>query len=210
MAEFDPVLKYIQQFSSDPSDILRDIERETFLTTLAPQMISGKIQGRFLSMISKMIRPRRVLEIGSFTGYGAICLAEGLVSDGMVFTIEANIELEKTIHQNIADANLIDRITLLIGQAEKLIPEMDERFDLVFIDAAKKDYAQFYDLVFDKVVSGGFILADNVLWAGKVLQANADRETQLIHRFNDKVNRDKRVENLIIPLIDGMMICRKK
>ena len=210
MAEFNPILKYIEQFSSDPSKALHDIERETYLKTLAPQMISGKIQGRFLSMISHMVRPRRVLEIGAFTGYGAICLAEGLVSDGMVFTIEGNRELEKTIRRNIDQTNLADQITLLIGQGEKLISEIDEQFDLVFIDAAKKDYALFYDLVFDKVVSGGFILADNVLWAGKVMQENVDRETQLIHSFNEKVYRDDRVENLIIPLIDGMMICRKK
>ena len=210
MVEFDPLLKYIHQLSSDPSNALENIERETYLKTLAPQMISGKIQGRFLSMISQMVKPHRVLEIGAFTGYGAICLAEGLAPDGAVFTIEANKELEKTIRHNITKANLVKQITLLIGQAEKLISEIDEQFDLVFIDAAKKDYGIFYDLVFDKVVSGGFILADNVLWARKVLKANADRETQLIHNFNEKVNRDDRVENLIIPLIDGMMICRKK
>jgi len=210
MAEFNHILKYIHEFSSDPTSSLREIERQTYLKTFAPQMISGKIQGRFLSMLSHMIQPRRVLEIGTFTGYGSICLAEGLAEGGVVYTIEANRELENTIQQNIEMARFADRIKSLIGQGEELIPKLDEQFDLVFIDAGKKDYGLFYDLVFDKVVSGGFILADNVLWAGKVLQPNSDRETRSIHDFNNKINKDVRVENVIIPLIDGMMICRKK
>ena len=143
MTEYDPVLKYIQQYSSGPSEVLRNIERETFLKTLAPQMISGKTQGRFLSMISRILKPKRILEIGTFTGYGSICLAEGLDPAGQVITIEANRELERTIISNIQKADLTKRIRLIVGQAEDVIPTLPEGFDLVFIDAGKKDYGLF-------------------------------------------------------------------
>ena len=173
-------------------------------------MMSGHLQGRFLSLLSKMQRPRRVLELGVFTGYATLCLAEGLAEDGVIHAIEGNPELEYLIQKYVKKAGLEDKVKLHIGDAKVIAGELDESFDLVFIDAGKRDYAFYYDLIIEKVSSGGILLADNVLWSGKVISGATDADTQLLDAFNKKVNADPRVENIILPLRDGLTIIRKK
>jgi len=202
--------KYCADHSTPQSDILYELERETHLKTLAPQMMSGHLQGRFLSLLSKMQRPRRVLELGVFTGYATLCLAEGLAEDGVIHAIEGNPELEYLIQKYVKKAGLEDKVKLHIGDAKVIAGELDESFDLVFIDAGKRDYAFYYDLIIEKVSSGGILLADNVLWSGKVISGATDADTQLLDAFNKKVNADPRVENIILPLRDGLTIIRKK
>lgn len=201
--------KYCSNHSSPQSDILYELERETHLKTLAPQMMSGHLQGRFLSFLSKMQRPHRVLELGVFTGYATLCLAEGLADDGVIHAIEGNPELEPIIQKYIEKAGLEDKIKLHIGDAKIIAGELEETFDLVFIDAGKRDYALYFDLIIEKVNSGGILLADNVLWSGKVITNATDADTQLLDAFNKKVNADPRVENIIMPLRDGLTIIRK-
>ncbi len=201
---------YCEAHTTPQSNILYELERETNLKTLSPQMLSGHLQGQFLSFITHMIRPQVILEIGTFTGYSAICMAQGLTDGGILHTLEANLELEPIIKKYITKANLEDKIVLHLGKAEAIIPTLDLQFDLVFIDAGKQQYAQFYDLVFDKVRTGGMILADNVLWSGKVVTDEMDEDTQAIRVFNEKVNNDTRVENMILPIRDGILMARKK
>ena len=174
-------------------------------------MLSGHTQGRLLPMISKMIKPGTILEIGTFTGYSAICFAEGLTENGMLHCIEINPEYEEIIQRYIDNSGFHNKIKIHIGDALKIIPEFKEIFDLVFIDAGKEQYLRYYKLIFDKVKSGGFILADNALWDGKVLQEekNIDKETRGIKEFNDFVQQDARVENFLLPFRDGLMIIRK-
>jgi caffeoyl-CoA O-methyltransferase len=165
-----------------------------------------------LSMLAHMIKPRRILEIGTYTGYSALCLAEGLTTDGQLHTMDINEELETMVRKYIAQAGMQDKITYHIGDATKLIPGLNETFDLVFIDADKENYSTYYDLVFDKLRTGGFIIADNVLWSGKVLTTPEpdDKDTRAIIAFNDKVMKDERVENVLFPIRDGLMVVRKK
>ena len=175
-------------------------------------MISGHFQGRVLSMITHMIKPQRVLEIGTFTGYSAICLAEGLPPDGEIITIDKNKELEDMVRGYLEDAGLTKRVKYLLGDAMEVIPTLKETFDLIFLDADKENYCNYFDLIIDKVPSGGYILADNVLWYGKVLENTSqknDRETQAIIDFNRLVHNDPRVENILMPIRDGLMILRK-
>ncbi len=202
--------KYCSDHSTPQSDILYELERETYLKTLAPQMMSGHLQGRFLSLLSKMQRPRRVLELGVFTGYATLCLAEGLAEDGIIHAIEGNPELEHIIQKYVKKAGLEDKVKLHIGDAKVIAGELEETFDLVFIDAGKRDYAFYFDLIIEKVNSGGILLADNVLWSGKVISGATDADTQLLDAFNKKVNADPRVENIIMPLRDGLTIIQKK
>ncbi len=202
--------KYCSEHSTAQSNILYELERETYLKTLAPQMMSGHLQGRFLSLLSKMQRPRRVLELGVFTGYATLCLAEGLAEDGIIHAIEGNPELEYIIQKYVKKAGLEDKVKLHIGDAKVIAGELEETFDLVFIDAGKRDYAFYYDLIIEKVNPGGILLADNVLWSGKVITGATDADTQLLDAFNKKVNADPRVENIIMPLRDGLTIIRKK
>ncbi len=202
--------KYCSNHSSPQSDILYELERETYLKTLAPQMMSGHLQGRFLSFLSKMQRPRRILELGVFTGYATLCLAEGLADDGIIHAIEGNPELEHIIQKYVKKAGLEEKVKLHIGDAKIIAGELDEMFDLVFIDAGKRDYAFYFDLIIEKVNSGGILLADNVLWSGKVISGATDADTQLLDAFNKKINADPRVENVIMPLRDGLTIIRKK
>ncbi len=203
---------YALNHSQDESEILKKVNRETYAKVLMPRMLSGHMQGNFLSMISKMIQPKNILEIGTYTGYSAICLAQGLQENGMLYTLDINEELEKMVRSFFAEAGLEKKINYHIGNAIEIIPTMNELFDLVFIDADKKNYSNYYDLVFDKVQSGGYIIADNVLWSGKVLdtQKNNDNETLLIDAFNKKIHNDIRVEHMLLPLRDGLMIVRKK
>ncbi|MEL6863780.1 MAG: O-methyltransferase [Bacteroidota bacterium] len=202
--------RYCQAHSTAPNTVLQELERETHLKTLAPQMLSGPLQGQLLQMISYMIQPKCILEVGTFTGYASLCLAAGLTAEGQLHTIEANEELEYLIRKYIRKADMEQQIQLHIGDAKTLIPQMDQQFDLVFIDAGKQDNALYFDLIIDKVRPGGYLLADNVLWSGKVADSQyQDRDTQVIRAFNQKVQQDPRVENVMLPLRDGLIILRK-
>lgn len=207
----DKLENYITDHTSAEQEVLRELNRETHVKVLFPRMMSGHLQGKFLQMVSWMIRPGRVLEIGTYTGYSAICLAGGLKEQGVVHTIEINPELEDIILKYVVKAGLSDKIQLHIGDAIDIIPDLDETFDLVFIDADKENYLNYYHLVFDKVREGGFILADNALWDGKVVEEKKryDKETEGIIKFNDFVQNDDRVENVLLPVRDGIMIIRK-
>lgn len=192
---------------------MQQLNRETHTNVMKPRMLSGQVQGRFLAMLSQMIRPQQVLEIGTYTGYSAICLAEGLAPGGLVHTIDVNEELEDMVRRYLAQAGLTEKVRYYLGPALEIIPTLDYAFDLVFIDADKINNARYYELVLDKVVPGGFILVDNVLWSGKVTQQTGkkvDADTQSILDFNARIQADDRVENLLLPLRDGLMMIRKK
>lgn len=203
--------QYIRDFTSQEDQVLYELQRETNLKVLYPRMISGPVQGKFLEMISFMIQPENVLEIGTYTGYSAICFAKGLTESGQLHTIELNPELSDFAHKYFEKAGVSDKIVQHIGNALEVIPQLDKEWDLVFLDADKENYLNYYHLVFDKVRKGGFILADNVLWDGKVFnpKTNNDKETKGIVEFSNFVKNDKRVENLLLPLRDGVMILRK-
>jgi caffeoyl-CoA O-methyltransferase len=200
---------YCEAHTTSDSEILHALVRDTHLKTLAPRMLSGHLQGRFLSLISKLMRPKRVLEIGTFTGYSALCFTEGLADDGLLYALEANDELAYLIEKNIKKSGFQEKIILKIGNALEIIPTLDEVFDLVFIDAGKRDYPAYYDLVIDKVRSGGLIMADNILWSGKVVEEKKDLDTQVLDGFNKKIMNDPRVENVLLPLRDGIMMAYK-
>jgi len=206
----DDIARYVEHHTSPESDLLKQISRDTHAQVLMPRMLSGHVQGRFLSMISQFIQPKYILEIGTYTGYSAICLAEGLAPDGKLITIDVNEELENRVRIYFQKAGLEAKVDYRIGDAAKVIPTLDVMFDLVFIDADKENYSLYYDLVFDKVKVGGAILADNVLWSGKVTQTKMDKDTRALSEFNKKVNNDARVEALLLPLRDGIMMVRKK
>ncbi len=204
---------YILAHIDDEGEMLASLNRATHLFHLRPRMCSGHLQGRMLKMFVRMINPRTILELGTFTGYSALCLAEGLLDDNArVHTIEIDDELEDFIRSHFAETPISDRISLHIGDAGKIVPEIDETFDLVFIDANKRDYVEYYNLVFDRVKEGGFIIADNTLWDGHVIDDNAARDAQTagIMRFNDLVKSDDRIEKVIIPIRDGLTIIYKK
>jgi len=211
MEFIDPQLQaYAEEHTSAEPDALSELNRHTQANVLMPRMLSGHLQGRFLATISHMIKPLRVLEIGTYTGYSAICLAEGLSQGGLVITIDNNEELTSTVTSAIEAAGAKSKIKLLVGEASEIIPSLNEVFDLVFIDADKENYSLYVDLVIDKVKSGGFILADNVLWSGKVLMQKPDKDTRGILDFNTKVQADARLENVLLPVRDGIMIARKR
>ena len=201
--------KYSEDHTSQESDLLRRINRETYAEVLMPRMVSGHLQGRFLSMVSHMIKPRNILEIGTYTGYSAICLAEGLQPNGKLVTIDVNEELERRVRGYFKEGGLENKIDYRLGDAATIIPVLNSSFDLVFIDADKENYAKYYELVFDKVPMGGYILADNVLWSGKVVQEKIDKDTMAIKSFNEKIQSDSRVENMLLPLRDGISLVRK-
>jgi caffeoyl-CoA O-methyltransferase len=199
--------RYAEQHTSPESDLLKEINRDTHAHVLMPRMLSGHLQGRVLSMISHLLKPQRVLEIGTYTGYSALCLAEGLSPGGKLITIDINEELEKKVREHFAQWQ--DKIEYKIGNALDIIPTLNEVFDLVFIDADKSNYIKYFDLVIDKIRPGGFVLADNVLWSGKVLNKNPDNDTKSIIAFNQKIQHDSRVENVLLPIRDGIMMIRK-
>ena len=205
----EELLKYSEAHTSDESGILKKINRETHLRVLRPRMLSGHLQGRLLSMISNMIKPVTILEIGTYTGYSAICLCEGLAAGGKLITIDKNEELEERVRAYFREAQVGDKIDFIIGNALEVIPGLDATFDFVFIDADKENNARYFDLVIDKVPVGGYILADNVLWSGKVLDEKPDKDTRSILEFNLKVKNDPRVENILLPFRDGIMMMRK-
>ncbi|RZL41572.1 MAG: O-methyltransferase, partial [Pedobacter sp.] len=175
------------KYCEPESELLQQIDRETNLKVLMPRMLSGHYQGRVLSMLSKMISPNRILEIGTFTGYATLCLAEGLSDNGIIYTLDINIELEEMVRNNFSKSPYQDKIKYILGDANKTVNELNEVFDIVFIDADKKNNGTYYDLIFDRVRSGGIIIVDNVLWGGKVLQQKQDKDTQNITSFNDKI-----------------------
>jgi caffeoyl-CoA O-methyltransferase len=200
------LLKYCEP----ESELLQKIDRETNLKVLMPRMLSGHYQGRVLSMLSKMVNPKRILEIGTFTGYATLCLAEGLTPDGKLYTLDINIELEDMVRESFAQSTFDKQIHYMLGDATTTISTLDEVFDLVFIDADKKNNGTYYDLIFDRIRPGGLIIVDNVLWSGKVLSNQQDKDTKNIITFNDKIAKDHRVEKLILPVRDGLFIIRKK
>lgn len=201
---------YLLKYCDPEDELLKKIDRETNLKVSMPRMLSGHYQGRVLSMLSNMIRPARILEVGTFTGYATLCLAEGLTENGIIHTIDVNAELEDMVRANFSKSSFKDKIMYHLGDATKIIPEIDEIFDIVFIDADKKNNGTYYDLVIDKLRSGGIIIVDNVLWSGKVLEEIIDQNTTIITKFNKMVMKDQRVEKLILPVRDGLFIIRKK
>jgi len=204
--------EYILNHSDKEDPILAELNRETNLKILRPRMLSGHLQGKILEMISKMIFPEKILELGTYTGYSAICLAKGLKENGTLHSVEINDELEDFISKYIKKANLDNKIKLHFGDARKIVPEINDQFDLVFIDADKREYLEYYHIVFDFVKKGGFILADNVLWSGKVIELDSpdDEYTRGIFEFNEFIKNDNRIEKVILPLRDGLTLIRKK
>ena len=210
---FSPELqRYTENHTNPESPLLKRLNRETNIKALYPKMISGHLQGRLLSMFSNMIHPHRILEIGTFTGYSAICLAEGLAPNGKIITIDKNQELQDIIEHYLSEAKISNQVEFILGDAMKVIPKLKGNFDLVYLDADKSNYCKYYDLIIDRVETGGYIVADNVLWYGKVLSDELDkldRETKAIKEFNQMVHEDHRVENVLVPIRDGLMILRK-
>ncbi|MBO4646473.1 MAG: O-methyltransferase [Bacteroidales bacterium] len=203
--------EYCEAHSTPESDLLYRINRETHVKVMNPRMLSGHLQGMFLAAIVRMMRAQTVLEIGTYTGYSAICMAEALPENGRLDTIEINVELEDMIRRNFAQSPAAAKLQLHIGDALQVIPSLPSPWDLVFMDADKEDYIAYYELVLPLVRPGGFILADNVLWSGKVLEAAApaDKDTQALCQFNKYILEDQRVKNLLLPFRDGMMIIEK-
>lgn len=208
----DAWIKYAEEFTSPESEVLQGLARECYANYSNHSMLSGFFQGRVLSMISKMIRPKVVLEIGTYLGYSALCFAEGLAEGGKVITLDVNEETHKVARAFVAKSAYADRIEFHIGPAAEIIPTLAEPLDLVFIDADKPNYTNYYKLVFKKVRRGGFIIADNVLWSGKVLlkNENQDEPTRALRGFNQMVKADSRVTNVLLPIRDGLMIVRKE
>lgn len=203
---------YVEKHTSKESELLYQLNRETHLKVLNPRMLSGAFQGRFLSMVAKMIQPERILELGTYTGYSAFCFLEGLKAGGKITTIDVNVELEEMVRNFITKFDADKQIEYILGNAVDVIPTLKDQFDLVFIDADKENYCSYYDLIFDLVKPGGYILADNVLWSGKVVgdYDQVDKDTRILMEYNRKVTEDPRVETILLPLRDGLMLTRKK
>ena len=202
---------YTETHTEPESAVLAALNRDTQAHVLMPRMLSGHLQGQVLRMLSSMIKPKRILEIGTYTGYSAICLAEGLPEDGHLHTIDINDELRPMVDRYLQQAGLTKKVTVHTGNALDIIPTLKETFDVVFIDADKINYARYFDLAFPSVPVGGYFLADNVLWSGKVLDdpAAMDADTRAIDAFNKKVSNDKRLFNVLFPIRDGLMVVRK-
>mgnify|MGYP000262365458 CR=1 FL=1 len=208
----DPKLDdYVVKHTENESPILNELNRKTWLEILNPRMIAGHFQGRVLSMLSHMIQPKNILEIGTFTGYSALCWAEGLAQNGTIHTIDINEELEDLASTYVKKSGLENNVKFHIGNALDIIPKLDFEWDIVFLDADKSNYTNYYDLVFERVKKGGYIIADNVLWNGKVIDKSTWNEidTKAILEFNKAVQNDQRVQNVLFPIRDGLMIARK-
>ncbi|WP_209331538.1 O-methyltransferase [Lunatimonas salinarum] len=209
----DALFQYCLAHTENEDAVLTHITRQTNLKVLKPRMLSGPVQGKFLELQVKMLKPKHVLEIGTFTGYAAICMARGLENGANLITLDINAELEDMVRGFFRQSGLNDKIDYRIGNALELIPEICGNFDMVFIDADKINYSRYYDLVIDRLNPGGVIFADNILWSGKVLESNRkklDKDTAAILEFNQKVQDDPRVENVILPIRDGIMMARKR
>lgn len=205
----EDIEKYVKDHTSPESPILKKINRETHARVLMPRMLSGHVQGRILAFFSRMIQPEMILEIGTYTGYSAVCLCEGMKDSGKLVTIDINEELEDQVRSYFQEAGLTHRIDYLIGDARELLVNMEITPQLVFIDADKGSYAQYYEMIIDRVPSNGYIVVDNVLWSGKVAGDDDDDDTNNMRAFNDMVHQDHRVENVLFPVRDGLMVIRK-
>lgn len=203
---------YCENNTTPESEILSKLNRETHLKVVSPRMLSGHLQGRFLSFISKLQQPKLIVEIGTYTGYSALCLAEGLAKDGKLISIDVNEETSSFAKSFISKTEYANQIELVLADAKEFVKTINEPIDLVFIDADKKNYLNYYHLILDKIKPGGLIIADNVLWSGKITmpEKEMDRETLALHQFNQFVQQDNRVENILLPIRDGLMIVRKK
>jgi caffeoyl-CoA O-methyltransferase len=203
--------QYCCSHTAEENDLLKRINRETHLEVLQPRMLSGHFQGRVLSMLSKMMQPKRILEIGTYTGYSALCLAEGLASDGKLVTIDVNEELANRVQAYFDASDYAAQIQYLISPALEVIPTLNEKWDLVFIDADKQNYIEYYEIVLPLLRPGGYVILDNVLWSGKVVdQDKNDKDTVLLRNLNTLIHDDLRVEEVLLPIRDGLMIARKK
>lgn len=207
----EAIENYVVRYTTEESEVLKKLNRETYSRVLVPRMLAGHIQGRVISMFSHMIKPHQVLEIGTYTGYSAICWAEGLAEGGRVYTIDVNEELEEMVARYIAESGHENKISTYLGNAIEIIPSIEESFDVVYIDADKENYSNYFDLVIDKVRVGGYIIADNVLWSGKVVEPaeNRDEDTRALVDYCEKINSDSRVENVLFPVRDGLLVARK-
>ena len=208
----DPEIEqYAEAHTTPENSLLAQITRDTYLEVLQPRMLSGHLQGRVLSMLSKMIRPNAILEIGTYTGYSALCLAEGLSAHGTLLTIDKNIELYDRANAYFSESAFAPKIQMLKGNALTIVPDLKQKWDLIFIDADKENYQNYYDLTLPNLNRGGFIIADNVLWSGKVIDANEnDVDTTALRSFNTSLIEDNRVEVLMLPVRDGLTVVRKK
>lgn len=205
------VEEYANTHTSSESELLHKIQRETNLEVLRPRMLCGHFQGRLLSMLSKMINPQRILEIGTYTGYSALCLAEGLKEDGLLITIDINEELEDRVRSYFSESSFDQKIEYLVGNALKIIPELTYTWDMVFIDADKTNYLAYFNMVIPNVRRGAYIIADNVLWSGKVIDGKTnDEDTEALRIFNKIVSSNKDFEVVLLPVRDGLLIVRKK
>ena len=212
MKEFidQKIMDYVDLYSQQEPLLLKELNKETNLKVLNPRMLSGSYQGRILSIISKILKPKMVLEIGTYTGYSALCIAEGLDIGGTIDTIDINEELQQIQNKFFDKSGFAKQINQHLGNALDIIPKINKTFDLVFLDADKENYIEYFNLIIDKVNSGGVIIADNVLWSGKVIKADTnDLVTNKLIEFNNLINKDKRIENIILPFRDGLSICRK-
>jgi predicted O-methyltransferase YrrM len=214
MEIIDPAIQeYCDAHTSPETTTLKQLNRDTFANVLQPRMLSGHFQGRVLSMISHMIKPKMILEIGTYTGYSAICMAEGLAEGGKLITIDVNAEREEMVNTYIQKAGLEGKIQHIIGDALNIVKTLPHTYDLVFIDADKPNYPKYYDLAMEKLAQGGYILIDNILWSGKVVNESdlaKDKDTRLLHNLNQTVQNDSRVENVLLPIRDGLMLVRKR
>lgn len=203
---------YCDTHTSEESNVLKKLNRETHLKVVSPRMLSGHLQGRFLSFISKLKQPNLIVEIGTYTGYSALCLAEGLTEKGKLISIDVNEETSAFAKSFIQQTDYANKIELVIADAKEYIKTITDPIDLIFIDADKKNYLNYYHLAIEKIHSGGLIIADNVLWSGKITMPESamDKETQALHEFNKFVQHDERVENILLPIRDGLMVVRKK
>jgi caffeoyl-CoA O-methyltransferase len=207
----EEIEKFVEEHTRPETEVLKQLNRETCAKVLMPRMLSGHVQGQVLRMLSLMIKPKYILEVGTFTGYSGICLSEGIEEGGKLITIDVNAELEDMVRKYFKQAGAENKIDYRIGNAMQIIPVLNEKFDLVFIDADKENYSNYYDLVFDKVNTGGYIIADNVLWSGKVTEPKdkQDKDTRAIVSYSEKIHNDSRVENVLFPVRDGLLVARK-
>ncbi len=206
----EEIENYATQHSEDEPVLLQELTKKTFLNVLQPRMLSGHFQGRLLSLLSKLVQPKTILEIGTYTGYATLCLAEGLQTNGTLHTIDVNEELQDLQRDFFERSGKGNQIIQHLGQALDIIPSLNTKFDLVFIDADKKNYANYFDLVIEKMNQGGIILSDNVLWSGKVIEEikQNDKQTQALMAYNQKIKNDPRVETLLLPIRDGLTVSR--
>jgi caffeoyl-CoA O-methyltransferase len=206
----EAIYQYCEAHTTLPNESLTELERQTNIRTMQPHMISGHLQGQLLTMLTKMVAAKTVLDIGTFTGYSAICLAAGVAEGGVVHTMDIDEEKSNLVHEFIEQSGFRQKIVTHLGEALAIIPKLETPFDVVFIDADKENYAAYFNAVINKMQTGGLIIADNVLWKGRVLNEAKDKKTAIIDEFNKKIAHDERVENLLLPIRDGLMIARVK